>query len=160
MATPRALTVCIAHCTCQLIAECIREYSTHPLTENQVRVLLVFAQSDLDDTRRQTVAFGVLRAIILRKVLVPELYDVMDRVTHLLVQSKDGACRTLARQARCALAPLPCVVLLATSRVKITRACPIPHALLKSTLREPIFCRPGALFCCLGAFWPFPRPRR
>jgi hypothetical protein len=82
----------------QLIAELIREYSTHPLTDNQVRVLLVYVQADLDDIRKHSIAFGVLRAIILRKVLVPEVYDVMDRVSELLIQSKDENCRTQARQ--------------------------------------------------------------
>ncbi len=84
-----------------MIAELIREYSTHPLTDNQVRVLLVYVQADLDDIRKHSIAFGVLRAIILRKVLVPEVYDVMDRVSELLIQSKDENCRTQARHVCC-----------------------------------------------------------
>ncbi len=58
----------------------------------------MFVQADLDDARKQHLAFAVLRAVITRHVVVPELYDVMDRVQSLLVVSKDDSARAQARQ--------------------------------------------------------------
>ncbi|KAI9911099.1 hypothetical protein PsorP6_009377 [Peronosclerospora sorghi] len=57
------------------------------LTEAQLRVLLSFLQADLDDQEHQSAALALLKTIVNSRLVVSEVYDVMQRVGELLVQS-------------------------------------------------------------------------
>lgn len=67
---------------------------------SQVRVLLSFIMADLENLDKQSFAFGVLKAVLARKLLVPELYDIMDRVSEMMVRAHGAASRDLCRQGK------------------------------------------------------------
>ncbi len=52
---------------------------------------------DLDEPQREGVAFGFLKSIISRHYMLPELYDVMDRISRLMVTSTSKEIRQASR---------------------------------------------------------------
>ena len=54
--------------------------------DSQLKTLLMLASQDIDDPDRQVVSFGIIRTVIMRKLMAPEVYDVMDRVGDLAIR--------------------------------------------------------------------------
>jgi U3 small nucleolar RNA-associated protein 20 len=72
----------------QLLITLIRHCKTAKITDEQLRLLLRFPVfSDLESTTGST-ALSLLKAVVSRKLLVPELYDMMTRVSEVMVQSQ------------------------------------------------------------------------
>ncbi|KAG8952752.1 U3 snoRNP protein [Tulasnella sp. 424] len=67
--------------------------------ESDLTLLLSLIQPDLEETGRQDAPFSLLRSILTRKLLVPEVYDAMDRVAEIMVTNQSsktqGFCRDL-----------------------------------------------------------------
>jgi len=82
----------------RLIAVLVRDCPWHAVTENEVKVLLSFAEQDLETSGKQNTVFVVLKAIIARKLIATELYDVMDRVSELMIRTHAPGIRELCRQ--------------------------------------------------------------
>jgi hypothetical protein len=61
--------------------ELIRTYSVYnDLSETQIKTLVQIIKSNLQSFQTQSNVFHCLRAIIFRKFLCPDLYDVMETV--------------------------------------------------------------------------------
>jgi U3 small nucleolar RNA-associated protein 20 len=76
----------------------IRHCKTAKLTDEQLRLLLRFPVfSDLESTTGST-ALSLLKAVVSRKLLVPELYDMMTRVSEVMVQSQLPPVRQVCSQ--------------------------------------------------------------
>jgi U3 small nucleolar RNA-associated protein 20 len=82
----------------RLIAGLVRDCPWHAVTENEVKVLLSFIEVDLETSGKQNTVFVVLKAIIARKLIAPELYDVMDRVSELMIRTHAPGIRDHCRQ--------------------------------------------------------------
>ncbi|TFK26306.1 U3 snoRNP protein Utp20 [Coprinopsis marcescibilis] len=68
------------------------------IKEKDLSFLLELVTPDLEDPDKQNVAFTLLKAIVSRRFIVPEMYDIMeDRVAPLLVQSQSSVVREQAR---------------------------------------------------------------
>jgi U3 small nucleolar RNA-associated protein 20 len=66
--------------------------------EKDLSFLLDLVTPDLEDPDKQNVAFTLLRAIVSRRFIVPEMYDIMEeRVAPLLVQSQSAVVREQGR---------------------------------------------------------------
>ncbi|GJP63639.1 hypothetical protein CLOP_g20705 [Closterium sp. NIES-67] len=87
----------MVHSCLKLLAVLLDRCPEVRVSEQQVQALLgsaVFTDLELPSTR--TTAFAVLRALLRRKVVVPELYDAMNRVQLLLLRSHTPSVRHLA----------------------------------------------------------------
>ena len=66
----------------------VREVKHFTISASQLKILIIYAEQDLHDSERQATAFGLLRAIISRKMIVPEMHEVMRKVAMLSVTSE------------------------------------------------------------------------
>ena len=58
----------------------LRECATYKPSTGSIRFLLKWGFGELEASADRTTAFGLLRAILARRIVVPEVYDVMERV--------------------------------------------------------------------------------
>lgn len=71
---------------------------TKRITDTQLQVLLGYAEEDIYDHSRQATAFGLLRAILSRKLVVPEMEDVMKKVAKFAIDGSNEQVRMRCRQ--------------------------------------------------------------
>ena len=76
----------------------IRDVTYHTITEKQLHVLLVFVKQDLSDFTRQAVAFSLLKAIISRKLVDPELENIVREIRQMSIVSDAANVRQQCRQ--------------------------------------------------------------
>ncbi|EQC41287.1 hypothetical protein SDRG_01262 [Saprolegnia diclina VS20] len=75
--------------TCyRALAVLIRERHEYVMSESQLRVLLSFLRQDLDEMDHQNATFALLKALLARRLVIPEVYDLMLRVGEMMVQSQ------------------------------------------------------------------------
>jgi len=79
------------------IAMVIRDNSTAQVKEKDLTYLLELVGPDLEEHERQATVFGLLRAIVSRKFIVPEIYDMMDRVARVMVTNQSPEVQELCR---------------------------------------------------------------
>ncbi|XP_056312047.1 small subunit processome component 20 homolog [Danio aesculapii] len=72
--------------------------TTKPITQSQLQVLLGYAEEDIYDHSRQATAFGLLRSILSRKLVVPEMEDVMKKVAKFSIDGSNEQVRMRCRQ--------------------------------------------------------------
>ncbi|PLW07629.1 hypothetical protein PCANC_26290 [Puccinia coronata f. sp. avenae] len=75
----------------------IRDCKRVELTEKQLTGLLKMIVPDLEDPDRQTTLFALLRGIMSKKFMAPELYDLMDQILRLLVTAQSNQVREICR---------------------------------------------------------------
>lgn len=75
----------------------LRERKAAEIKEKQLTELLGLILPDLEEPASQGTLFGLLRAIIARRFVVPEVYDVMDKVAEMLVTNQSAQVRELCR---------------------------------------------------------------
>lgn len=75
----------------------VRDVKNFTLSSEQVKILIIYAEQDLHDYDKQGTAFTLLRAILSRKLIVPEMHNVMSKVAKLSVTSDLDHVRQQAR---------------------------------------------------------------
>ena len=66
----------------------LRHHDNVQVKEKDLLFLLEFIAPDLEEPTRQGTVFTVLRAIISRRFVVPEMYDLMDNLSEVMVTSQ------------------------------------------------------------------------
>ena len=75
----------------------IRGYKNLVVTNKQLRILLAFVEEDIYDSTRQSTALPLLKAILTRKLMVPEIHDVIAKISELSVRDSNKATRLQCR---------------------------------------------------------------
>ncbi len=76
----------------------VRDVHYHKINSKQLQVLLGYAEQDIHDYTRQATAFTLLKAILSRKLVVPEMHDVMQKVQQLSINADSDHVRRQARE--------------------------------------------------------------
>lgn len=79
------------------LATILRECPSSNVKETDLLFLLEILTPDLEEPSHQASAFALLRAIVSRKLVVPELYDLMTTISSILVTSQSPHTRESAR---------------------------------------------------------------
>ncbi|WWD16787.1 hypothetical protein CI109_101219 [Kwoniella shandongensis] len=89
----------LAQTALKTLAVILRDCKSSQVTENQLKYLLEVISPDLEEPDRQAAIFTILRSIIARKFVVPEIYDLMERVSSIMVTSQSTHVQELCRGA-------------------------------------------------------------
>uniref|UniRef100_A0A667ZW64 UTP20 small subunit processome component n=1 Tax=Myripristis murdjan TaxID=586833 RepID=A0A667ZW64_9TELE len=76
----------------------VKNVKSSNISETQLQVLLGYAEEDIYDQSRQATAFGLLKAILSRKLVVPEMEELMKKVAKLSVTGGNAMIRIQCRQ--------------------------------------------------------------
>jgi U3 small nucleolar RNA-associated protein 20 len=79
------------------MAVLIRDVKYHTIDTEQLKILLLYAEQDMHDHDRQATGFSLLKAIISRQLIVPEIDDVMAKVAELSITSELSHVRAQSR---------------------------------------------------------------
>jgi U3 small nucleolar RNA-associated protein 20 len=89
----------IAQASLKLITAVLRERPNVEVKERHLADLLKRISPDLDEPDRQGVTFSFLKAVMNRKVVITEVYEVMDKVATIMVTNHTRSARDLARSS-------------------------------------------------------------
>lgn len=87
----------LAQSSLKTLAIVIRDCKSATLREDQLTELLQLIGPDLEEADRQATLFQVLRAIMSRKFVAPEIYDLMEKVAEILVTNQSSGIREVCR---------------------------------------------------------------
>ncbi|XP_064627386.1 small subunit processome component 20 homolog [Lineus longissimus] len=76
----------------------VRDVKYHVINTEQLQILLGYAEEDIHDYTRQATAFSLLQAILSRKLHIPEMVDVMTKISKLSITSDSPHVRRQCRQ--------------------------------------------------------------
>lgn len=79
------------------LATILREQASAQVKEKDLVFLLEMLSPDLEEPARQSAVFAMLRAIVARKFVVPEIYDLMDKVSEIMVTNQSAQVQELCR---------------------------------------------------------------
>ncbi|OZJ06555.1 hypothetical protein BZG36_00549 [Bifiguratus adelaidae] len=87
----------LAQACFRLLTAAIRHCPWANIKEHQLSLLINLIKPDLEQPDRQGITFALLRAIISRQFLAPEVYDIMDDIGDIMITSQDKQVRELCR---------------------------------------------------------------
>ncbi|KZO93884.1 hypothetical protein CALVIDRAFT_600365 [Calocera viscosa TUFC12733] len=92
----------VAQAALKSLAIILRDCGKAKIVDADLKYLLELIGPELEEPERQSTAFTLLRSIIARQFVAPEIYDLMDRVFDVLVTNQSSqvreACRGIALQ--------------------------------------------------------------
>ena len=83
----------------KLVSVILRERHANEIQESDLVYLLDRLTPDLDEPDRQGLVFNLLKAIMIRKIVIPEIYKTMDMVGTVMVVNHTKSARDMARGA-------------------------------------------------------------
>lgn len=104
--TKRALTLIksspstnseLAQAALKLLTGIIRERKAVPVKDTTVAYLLSRIRADLEEPDRQGISFNFVKAVLSRKIVIPEVYEIMDVIATIMITNQTRAARELAR---------------------------------------------------------------
>ncbi|KAI9775155.1 MAG: U3 snoRNP protein [Geoglossum umbratile] len=89
----------LAQASLKLISAILRERQNIEVKETSLAYLLKRLKPDLEEPDRQGVTFNFLKAVMSRKIVITEVYEVLDTVSAIMVTNHTRSVRDLARGA-------------------------------------------------------------
>ncbi|KAH0538303.1 hypothetical protein FGG08_005077 [Glutinoglossum americanum] len=89
----------LAQASLKLISAILRERQNVEIKETSLAYLLKRLKPDLEEPDRQGAAFNFLKAVMIRKIVITEVYEVLDTVAAIMVTNHTRTVRDLARGA-------------------------------------------------------------
>jgi len=89
----------VAQTAIRSLAVIIRDCKAAVVKEKQLAYLVEIIGPDLDEHETQAPAFALLRAILSKRFVVPEIYDLMEKVASVMVTSQSITVQELCRSA-------------------------------------------------------------
>ncbi|KAI0782968.1 armadillo-type protein [Abortiporus biennis] len=86
-----------AQASLKSLSSILRDQPNAQVKEKDLIFLLELLTPDLEDPTRQASVFAMLRAIVSRKFVVPEIYDIMDKVSEIMVTNQSPQVQELCR---------------------------------------------------------------
>ena len=80
----------LAQTVLKTLAVIVRDCPNSKISDGQLRYILEILSPDIEEHDRQNGAFAILRAIVSRKFVVPEIYDLLDRISSIMVTSQSS----------------------------------------------------------------------
>jgi U3 small nucleolar RNA-associated protein 20 len=87
----------VAQTALKSLATIVRDKSNAEVKEKDLVYLLELLAPDLEEPGRQGSVFAMLRAIVARKFIVPEIYDLMERVSEAMITNQSPQVQELCR---------------------------------------------------------------
>jgi len=87
----------VAQTALKSLAIIVRDKANAEVKEKDLVYLLELLAPDLEEPSRQASVFAILRAIVARKFIVPEIYDLMVRVSEIMVTNQSPQVQELCR---------------------------------------------------------------
>jgi U3 small nucleolar RNA-associated protein 20 len=85
--------------TFRLLTSIIKDCKFVQISQKQLAAIISLLTPDLEDPERQATTFSLIRAILGRKYVFTEIYDLMDVVSRIMITSQSAQVRELCRQA-------------------------------------------------------------
>lgn len=79
------------------LSSILRDHPGAQVKEKDLVFLLEVLTPDLEEPARQASVFAMLRAIVSRKFVVPEIYDIMEKVSEIMVTNQSTQVQELCR---------------------------------------------------------------
>ena len=86
-----------AQAALKLITGILRERPEVDIRSTDLAYLLLKMKSDLEEPDRQGITFNFLKAVLQRKILIPEVYNIMDSVSGMMITNQSKGARDMAR---------------------------------------------------------------
>lgn len=86
-----------AQAALKLVAAILREKRSVEVRESDVAYLLKRTMPDLEEPDRQGVTFNFVKAVMARKMQMPEVYELVDQIGMMMVTSQSKSSRDAAR---------------------------------------------------------------
>ncbi|EFQ96839.1 U3 snoRNP protein Utp20 [Nannizzia gypsea CBS 118893] len=81
----------------KLVSTVLRERKRTTIKDSYLAYLLKRVSADIDEPDRQGIVFNFIRAVMSRKFMVPEIYEVVDKISAMMVTNHTRNARDLAR---------------------------------------------------------------
>ncbi|CAN7946136.1 unnamed protein product, partial [Ixodes pacificus] len=83
----------------KVVTVLVKEASLFPMEKPQLLVLLSYVERDVHDHSRQSVAFALLKAVLLRRVEAEEVHELMQKVATMSIVDERAHVRAQCREA-------------------------------------------------------------
>ncbi|GME40771.1 Down-regulated-in-metastasis protein [Neofusicoccum parvum] len=87
----------LAQASLKLISAVLRERRNTAVKEKDIAYLLKRVKDDLEQPDRQGVTFNFLKAVLGRKIIITEVYEILDTVSSVMVTNQTRMARDLSR---------------------------------------------------------------
>lgn len=75
----------------------MRQVDYYTVNENQLKALLLYVEQDLQSFDKDTMAFTLLKAILDKKLMIPEIHEILKKVAEISVTSESDEKRAATR---------------------------------------------------------------